>query len=65
MAEHLRPPQSPTSRILEGAPLIGVLHWNLSGSVVDANEVLLQMLGYTREDLFAGRIDWYALTPEE
>src|SRR5687767_3973994 len=52
-------------RTVEDAPLIGVLHWTLTGGVTDANGVFLSMLGYGRDDLSAGRIDWFALTPEE
>lgn len=35
------------------------------GQVVDANETYLHMVGYTREDLLAGRINWRHMTPPE
>jgi PAS domain S-box-containing protein len=33
--------------------------------IPDANDAFLRMIGYTREDLLAGRIDWPGLTPPE
>ena len=45
--------------------LIGATFSNLEGSVVEANDRFLQILGYSREDLEAGRIDWRKLTPPE
>lgn len=33
--------------------------------IIDANDALLRMLGYSREDLVAGKIDWRAMTPPE
>jgi PAS domain S-box-containing protein len=33
--------------------------------IVDANDALLRMLGFSREDLVAGKIDWHAMTPPE
>jgi len=34
-------------------------------TVVEANEAFLQMLGYTREELYEGKINWVELTPHE
>ncbi|WP_066381736.1 MULTISPECIES: PAS domain S-box protein [unclassified Anabaena] len=45
--------------------LIGVMFWDLDGSVLDANDAFLNMVGYTREDLQAGRLNWRSLTPVE
>jgi PAS domain S-box-containing protein len=33
--------------------------------IVDANDAFLQMLGYSRADLDAGRLNWPAMTPPE
>lgn len=33
--------------------------------IIDANDALLRMLGYTREQLSAGEISWQEMTPEE
>jgi PAS domain S-box-containing protein len=43
----------------------GVMFWNLNGAIVDANDALLRIIGYTREDVSAGRVNWRALTPPE
>ena len=45
--------------------VVGVFNWTISGGITDANDAFLQMLGYTRDDLAAARIDWRALTPPE
>ncbi len=37
--------------------------WHADGRIVDANPAFLDMLGYTRADLEAGRINWRTLTP--
>ena len=47
------------------AGMIGVIYWNMNGVIVDANNKFLEMTGYTREDLAAGRIDWGKMTPPE
>ncbi len=43
----------------------GVVFWNINGGITGANDSFLQIVGYTREDLEAGRIDWMAMTPSE
>jgi PAS domain S-box-containing protein len=45
--------------------LIGVIYWNMDGVITDANDKFLEMVGYTREDQEAGRIDWVNMTPPE
>ena len=45
--------------------LIGVIYWNMDGQIVDANDKFLEMIGYTRDDLAAARIDWIHMTPPE
>jgi PAS domain S-box-containing protein len=39
--------------------------WDFQGRIIDANEALLDMLGYSREELISGRIEWAELTPAE
>jgi len=48
-----------------GSPMIGILFWDRAGAIIDANDALLQMVGYSREDLEAGRISWVEMTPAE
>jgi PAS domain S-box-containing protein len=45
--------------------LIGVIYWNMDGVITDANDKFLEMVGYSRDDLAAGRIDWINMTPTE
>lgn len=43
----------------------GVIFWNTRGEITGANDAFLRLVGYTREDLEAGRINWKAMTPPE
>jgi PAS domain S-box-containing protein len=43
----------------------GVIFWNARGDITEANNAFLRIVGYSREDLEAGRIDWAAMTPPE
>jgi len=52
-------------RALVDANIVGVLISNLEGQVVEANDAFLEMVGFTRDDLAAGRIKWTELTPPE
>ncbi|PSF37924.1 hypothetical protein C7H19_08080 [Aphanothece hegewaldii CCALA 016] len=45
--------------------LLGVMFWDTDGTVLDANDAFLNMVGYSREDLQAGRVNWRAMTPPE
>jgi PAS domain S-box-containing protein len=54
------------ARRLFESDVVGVIHWDIdSGLITDANDVFLQMTGYNRDDLEAGRLNWRALTPPE
>jgi PAS domain S-box-containing protein len=39
--------------------------WTKEGGLIDANDALLNLVGYTRTDLQAGLLNWKALTPPE
>ena len=45
--------------------LMGVIGWSIGGSITDANDTFLEMLGYSREDVLAGRLNWRQITPPE
>jgi PAS domain S-box-containing protein len=49
---------------LRDANVLGILVADES-RVLEANDAFLDMVGYTREDLEAGRVDWRGMTPEE
>jgi PAS domain S-box-containing protein len=52
-------------RRLVDANIIGIFIANLDGRIVEANDALLRIVGYDREDLLSGRIRWTDLTPPE
>lgn len=52
------------SRLVE-ANIIGVLLAGPNGAVMEANDAFLKMVGYTREDLHQGLINWSEMTPAE
>src|SRR6202043_3390570 len=52
-------------RRLVDSNIIGVMIWDFQGRIIEANQTILDMLGYSREDLVAGRIRWTKLTPAE
>ena len=45
--------------------IIGIVIAGGGGSVLQANDAFLAMVGYTREDLATGQVDWRKLTPLE
>ncbi len=50
---------------LRDANVLGVLVASEDGTVQEANDAFLDILGYSHEDLESGRIAWRALTPPE
>ncbi len=45
--------------------LTGISFADLKGPITEANDVFLKIVGCTREDLEAGRLNWRELTPPE
>ena len=45
--------------------MVGMVFWGTDGNIADANDAFLRTVGYDREDLRAGRIDWRTMTPPE
>jgi two-component system cell cycle sensor histidine kinase/response regulator CckA len=60
----LRESEARYRRIIE-SNVVGIFFWNLDGAITDANDRFLEMVGYTREDLTAGRVNWSAMTAPE
>ncbi|MEX3945563.1 AAA family ATPase [Paraburkholderia sp. BR10937] len=52
-------------RRLVDANIIGINIWDADGNILEANDVFLRMVDYTRDDLVSGRIRWLDLTPPE
>jgi PAS domain S-box-containing protein len=52
-------------RRLVDSNIIGIFFLELEGRIIDANDMFLNMLGYDREDLISGRLNWTDLTPPE
>jgi PAS domain S-box-containing protein len=44
---------------------VGILFFDTSGRIKEANEAFLHMSGFTRADLAAGRLRWDRMTPPE
>lgn len=50
---------------LKDSDTIGIISWQLDGTIHDANDHFLNMLGFDRDDLASGRVNWRSLTPPE
>ncbi|HLN19441.1 MAG TPA: PAS domain S-box protein, partial [Bacteroidales bacterium] len=44
---------------------ISVAFWNNRGEIMDANDSFLNLIGYTRDDLLWGKVNWAKMTPPE
>ena len=52
-------------RQIADSGVVGIVFWDTSGRIHEANDRFLEILGYSREDLAGGRLDWTSLTPEK
>jgi PAS domain S-box-containing protein len=52
-------------QLLVDANVVGIAFWKEDGRITEANQALLDLIGYTREELLSGEISWQALTPPE
>lgn len=62
--EALRESEIRFHRLME-ANIIGIIVGDLQGIVHEANDAYLSLIGYTREELAAGRVRWPDMTPPE
>ncbi|WNG46178.1 PAS domain S-box protein [Archangium minus] len=60
----LRASEARMRRIVD-SNVVGVFFWKLTGEITHANDDFLQLMGYRREELESGRLDWRRLTPPE
>lgn len=59
-----RKAEASRARLFEGR-LLGMVLWDLQKGILDANARFLEIVGYTREDLFQGLISQDRLSPAE
>jgi PAS domain S-box-containing protein len=52
-------------RRLVDANIVGVFIWDMQGPIYEANDAFLRIIGYSREDLMAGRVRYVDITPDE
>lgn len=43
--------------------IIGILVGDQQGTILEANDAFLSMMGYTREELATGQLNWHTITP--
>lgn len=60
----LRKSEARLGRLVE-SNLIGVVFWDASGKITNANDAFLRLVGYTRADLQSGKLNWKIMTPAE
>lgn len=51
-------------RRLIDSNIIGVIFWSDDGTIEDANDAFLRIVGYGSEELRSGRVRWRDMTPE-
>jgi PAS domain S-box-containing protein len=56
--------QTQLQRLVE-ANIVGIIVSTMAGQVLEANDIFLSLVGYTREELLAGQLSWRAMTPPE
>lgn len=47
------------------ASIVGVVIANAAGAIIEANDYYLELVGFTREELEQGMLDWRTITPPE
>jgi PAS domain S-box-containing protein len=62
--EALRASEAKFRRVSE-SNMIGIMFWDLKGTVTDANDAFLEMIGYSRDELVEGKIKWDDITRSE
>ena len=60
----LRESEARFTRLSESG-IVGVIVADLDGGVAEANDALLNMVGYSRDEILSGRVAWKDLTPPE
>ncbi len=64
MERALKDSESRFRRVVE-SNILAIFLWEPDGRIDEANDEMLKMFDYTREDLAAGRLNWRRMTPPE
>ena len=62
--EYLKKSEERLQRVFE-SNLIGLIFSDFDGRILDINNHITRILGYTREEIVAGRLSWRDFTPAE
>lgn len=62
--ETLQANQTKLQRLTE-TNVVGIIVTTMAGQLLEANDIFLSLVGYTREELLAGQLSWKAMTPPE
>jgi PAS domain S-box-containing protein len=62
--EALREREARIRRLVE-SNVIGVHVWDLAGGLHEANDAFLRTVGYSRQDLLSGNVNWASITAPE
>ncbi|WP_457328692.1 response regulator [Rhizobacter sp. P5_C2] len=62
--EALRASEARVRRVVESS-MIGVFFWDTTGAITETNDAFLEIVGYDRDDLRAGLVNWGRLTPPQ
>lgn len=62
--EKLRQSEAKFRRVVD-SNMIGIVYWNANGSIFDANDAFLDIVGYSRDDLLSGKLNWKQMTPSK
>lgn len=60
----LRVSEARYRRVFE-SDMLGIGYWDANGGILSANDKLLDIIGYSLEEMQAGKLDWMAMTPPE
>ncbi|WP_392436029.1 response regulator [Chlorogloeopsis fritschii PCC 9212] len=44
---------------------IAIAFWDINGNITEANDAYLQLIGYTRQEMFLGKLRWTDITSSE
>jgi diguanylate cyclase (GGDEF)-like protein/PAS domain S-box-containing protein len=62
--ESLRKNEMRIHRLVD-SNIIGIYFWKIDGTITDANDAFLHLLGYTQQDLKQGKVIMQGITPPE